>query len=62
LKDILNSKIMRLIKEPLDVDFYFSGKEMTEEDHKRVSDYIKQQKGKKKAIKSKSKGASKQNA
>jgi hypothetical protein len=53
---------MALIKEPLNINFYFSGKEMTEENQNRVSDYIKQQKEKKKAIKSKSKGASKQNA
>jgi len=53
---------MGLIKEPLDVDFYFSGKEMTDEDHKRVSDYIKQQKERKKPIKQKNKDVNKQNA
>jgi len=39
---------MGLIKEPLNVDFYFEDKEMTEEDQKRVSDYINRQKNKKK--------------
>ncbi len=32
---------MGLIKEPLNVDFYTTGKQMTEEDQKRVSDYLK---------------------
>ena len=32
---------MGLIKEPLDVDFYCDGRQMTDEDQKRVSDYIK---------------------
>jgi hypothetical protein len=41
---------MGLVKEPLGVDFYVTGKEMTVEDQKRVSDYIKQQKDKKKGI------------
>ena len=53
---------MGLIKEPLDVDFYCSGKEMTEEDQKRVSAYIKQQADKKKVITSKRKGSEKQEA
>jgi hypothetical protein len=53
---------MGLIKEPLNVDFYVSGKEMTDEDHKRVSHYIRKQQDIKKAIKVKGKGASKQNA
>jgi len=44
LDRLTNSKIMGLIKEPLDVDFYFTGKEMTAEDQKRVSDYIRKQK------------------
>lgn len=35
---------MGLIKEPLHVDFYTTGKQMTEEDQKRVSEYIKKQK------------------
>ena len=39
---------MGLIKEPLDVDFYVTGKEMTDDDQKRVSDFIKRQKSKKK--------------
>lgn len=43
---------MGLIKEPLNVDFYVTGKEMTTEDHKRVSDYIKSQKEKKGRVKS----------
>ena len=34
---------MGLIKEPLHVDFYTTGKQMTEEDQKRVSEYIKKQ-------------------
>jgi hypothetical protein len=53
---------MGLIKEPIGVDFYVTGKEMTVEDQKRVSDYIKQQKEKKKSIGSKTKDRSKQNA
>jgi hypothetical protein len=53
---------MGLIKEPLEVDFYFTGKEMSEDDQKRVSDFIKQQKDRKKAIRPKGKDVSKQNA
>ena len=32
---------MGLIREPLNVDFYCDGRQMTEDDHKRVSDFIK---------------------
>ena len=32
---------MGLINEPLDVDFYVTGNQMTDEDQKRVSDYLK---------------------
>jgi len=39
---------MGLIKEPLHVDFYVDGKQITDEDQKRVSAYISQQKDKKK--------------
>lgn len=39
---------MGLIKEPLEVDFYTTGQEMSDEDQKRVSEYIKKQKGLKK--------------
>ena len=46
---------MGFIKEPLDVDFYVTGKEMTTEDQKRVSDYIRKQKARKTAANSKSK-------
>ena len=53
---------MGLIKEPLDVDFYLTGKEMTDDDQKRVSDYLKQQKGKKKPVGSIIKNKRKQNA
>ena len=35
---------MGLIKEPLNVDFYTTGRQMSEEDQKRVSEYIKKQK------------------
>ena len=35
---------MGLIKEPLNIDFYFDGKQMSEEDPKRVSEFIKKQK------------------
>lgn len=35
---------MGLIKEPSHVDFYTTGKQMTEEDQKRVSEYIKKKK------------------
>ncbi len=38
---------MGLIKEPLNVDFYFDGRQMTDEDHKRVSDFIAKEKEKK---------------
>ena len=31
---------MRLIKEPLNVDFYFEGKQMTDDDQRRVSEFI----------------------
>lgn len=44
---------MGLVKEPLHVDFFFDGKQMTDEDQKRVSDYIHQQKDKKKSNKAK---------
>jgi len=53
---------MGLIKEPLNVDFYCSGKEMTEEDQKRVSTYILQQKDIKNKAIQKSKKKNKQNA
>ncbi len=36
---------MGLIKEPLNVDFYFDDRQMTEEDQKRVSMFIAKQKG-----------------
>jgi hypothetical protein len=48
LIDILKFKTMGLIKEPLNVDFYFDGKQMTDDDQKRVSEYIIQQKASKK--------------
>ena len=35
---------MGLIKEPLKVDFYFDSRQMTEEDQKRVSEFIAKQK------------------
>jgi hypothetical protein len=35
---------MGLVKEPLNVDFYFDGRQMTEEDQKRVSEFIARQK------------------
>ena len=52
---------MGLIKEPLDVDFYFTGKEMTTEDQKRVSDYIRKQKVRKTQGNLKIKNSSKEN-
>ena len=42
---------MGLIKEPLNVDFYTTGQQITEEDQKRVSDYIKKRIKEKKQIK-----------
>ncbi len=36
--------MMGLIKEPLHVDFYTTGKQMTEEDQNRVGEYIKREK------------------
>ena len=39
---------MGLIKEPLNLDFYTDGKEMTDKDQKRVNDYIKRKKTRKK--------------
>lgn len=44
---------MGLIKEPLNVDFYTTGKQMNEEDQKRVSEYIKKKKELKKKKQSK---------
>ena len=41
---------MRLIKEPLCVDFYFENKQMTGEDQKRVSEFIAKQKVKQKRV------------
>jgi len=38
---------MGLIKEPLNVDFYFDGRQMTAEDQKRVSEFIKRKKERK---------------
>lgn len=35
---------MGLIKEPLHVDFYTTGKQMTEADQKRVTEYIRKKK------------------
>ena len=34
---------MGLVKEPLDVDFYFENRQMSDEDQKRVSDFIAKQ-------------------
>ena len=44
---------MGLIKEPLNADFYTTGKQMTGEDQKRVSEYIKKKKQLKKKKQSK---------
>lgn len=49
---------MGLIKEPLNVDFYVTGQEMTDEDQKRVSEYLKQKKAKKKITQVKKQSAS----
>jgi hypothetical protein len=38
---------MGLIKEPQDVDFYFENRELTEEECRLISEYIKKQKNKK---------------
>jgi len=38
---------MTLIKEPIQIDFYFDGKEMTTQDQKRVSDFIAKKKTRK---------------
>ena len=35
---------MGLVKEPIAVDFYFDGREMTAEDQKRVSEYLQSRK------------------
>ena len=53
---------MGLIKEPQHVDFYFNGKQMTDEGQKRISAYIKQQKDKKKIRSPKRRDIDKQNA
>jgi hypothetical protein len=53
---------MGLIKEPLEVDFYVTGKEMTADDQKRVSDYIKKQKASKSPSKLKGKESTTANA
>ncbi len=53
---------MGLIKEPLNVDFYFDGRQITDDDQKKVSAYIKQQKSAKKSISAKRRDVSKQNA
>ena len=39
---------MGLIKEPLNVDFYVEGRQMTDEDQNRVSEFIARQKTRKK--------------
>jgi hypothetical protein len=39
---------MELIREPLDVDFYFDCRQMSDEDQKRVTDFIKKRKAAKK--------------
>lgn len=39
---------MGIVKEPNSVDFYTTGKQMTDADQKRVSEYIKKQKEAKK--------------
>jgi hypothetical protein len=44
---------MGLIKEPPNIDFYTTGKQLTEGDQKRVSDYIKRKKALKKKKQSK---------
>ncbi len=53
---------MGLIKEPLNVDFYFNGKQMNDTDQQRVTAFIKQQKELKKAVSPKKKSKRKQNA
>ena len=49
---------MGLIKEPLNVDFYFDDRQMTDEDQKRVSEFIAKQKTQKQR-RSRAKGARK---
>lgn len=53
---------MNLIKEPLEVDFYTSGNSLTNEDHKRVSDYIRKNKKVKSTAKPSKRGRTKTTA
>ncbi len=46
---------MGLIKEPINVNFYTTGKQMTDEDQKRVSEYLQREKVNKKRPKQVSK-------
>jgi hypothetical protein len=48
---------MRLIKEPLGVDFYVDPKPLTQQDQKMISDFIKADKEKRKAEKNLRKAA-----
>lgn len=41
---------MGIIREPLDVDFYVESRPLTKEEQKKISDYIKSDKQKRKRI------------
>ncbi|MDH5603683.1 MAG: hypothetical protein OEY51_07140 [Cyclobacteriaceae bacterium] len=53
---------MGLIKEPLDVDFFFDPKPLTKKDKKSISDFIKADKVKRKNAKTAKKGKHTQHA
>jgi len=42
---------MELIREPLDIDFYVDPKSLTEKEKKMISDFIKEDKEKRKLVK-----------
>jgi hypothetical protein len=46
LKNILNLKIMGLIREPLDVDFYVDPRPLTKVEREKISRHIREYKAK----------------
>ncbi|MEO6453331.1 MAG: hypothetical protein ABIN97_04630 [Ginsengibacter sp.] len=44
MKNILNHKIMGLIREPLDVDFYVDPRPLTKEEREKISQHIREYK------------------
>jgi len=53
---------MGLIREPLDVDFYIDPRPLTKEDKKKISDFIKADKQRRKTLKTSKKGTYAQHA